>query len=59
MKKVTLTVVVEDTTDANILANEMCKSHIAQQGVYTLTCGYIEDLTDEEQELVDSELERY
>lgn len=57
MKKVTLTVVVADIDDAKHLARDMEKSSLAQEGVYTLTCGDIQDLTSDEKELVESEIE--
>jgi hypothetical protein len=54
-KKVTLTIVVEDEADANILAKEMTNSYIAQQGIFTLECGGIYDLTAEDKEEVESQ----
>lgn len=59
MKKVTLTVAVRNETDANYLARQMEKSMIAQEGLYTLSCGHIEDLTKDEKELVEGELPDY
>lgn len=55
MKKVTLTIVVEDERDANILAKDMCNSYIAGQGIYTLECGGISNLTEEEEQEVKSQ----
>ena len=56
MKKVAISIVVKTEVDAKILAREMEKSYIAQQGVYTLVCGDIEDLTEDEKHLVFSEV---
>ena len=55
MKKVTITVVVRDE-EADMVSKDMERSHIAQDGVYTLACGHIEDLTPEELEEVKSQV---
>lgn len=51
MKKVTLTIVCHDE-EALAISKQMERELIAQEGIYTLTCGHIEDLTDEELEEV-------
>ena len=57
MKKVTLTVVVTDETEANGLARQMSKSHLAQEGIFTLECGGIDDLTEDELDEVFSQVD--
>jgi hypothetical protein len=56
MKKVTLTVVVRDEDEGNALARQMEKSPIAQEGIFTLTCGDVQDLTEEERDEVESQV---
>lgn len=55
MKKVTITVVCPDF-EAPVVAKIMENSHIAQEGIYTLACGHIEDLTEEETKEVKSQV---
>lgn len=57
LKKVTLTVVVRDINDANILAKEMVDTYIAGEGLYTLVCGDIRSLTTQEEELMADQLD--
>lgn len=53
MKKVTLTIVVRNQNLAEDVAIEMENSPLAQDGLYTLECGLIEDLKHwEEQEVL-------
>lgn len=52
MKKVILTIVTRDDLDALLIASLMEKDPIAQEGLYTLECGNIEDLTLDEEEYV-------
>jgi len=56
MKKVSLTIVVQNEEEAQSLARQMEKSYIAQQGLYVLDCGSVEKLSEEETEIVISEL---
>ena len=56
MKKVVLEIVVRDEDEANALAREMENSFIAQQGVFTLTCGDIQDLNEDEKDEVLSQV---
>jgi hypothetical protein len=56
MKKVVLEIVVRDENDARQLAKEMENSYIAQQGVFTLTCGDIQELSEEDKEEVFSQI---
>jgi hypothetical protein len=57
MKKVVLEIVVRDEVEAKSLSREMEKSYIAQQGIFTLTCGDIQDLTDSDREEVLSQID--
>ena len=47
MKKVKLTIVT-DFYDAETVASIMEKSYVAQQGIFTLECGSISNLTKDE-----------
>jgi hypothetical protein len=55
MKKVSLSIVVHDE-EAQVISRQMEKSFIAQEGIFTLECGHVEDLTDEELEEVKSQV---
>ena len=57
MKKVTLTIVVRDQHEANYVANEMENSPLAQEGLYTLVCGDIEDCKHWEEQEVKQQLD--
>jgi len=48
MKKVILEIVVRDEDEARGLARQMENSMIAQEGIFTLTCGDIQDLTEDD-----------
>lgn len=56
MKKVTLTIVVRDE-DSQMIAKMMEDSMISQLGLYTLTCGDVQNLTAEETQEVKEQLE--
>jgi hypothetical protein len=56
MKKVVLEVVVRDEDEGRALAREMENSHVAGQGIFTLTCGDIQDLSEDEKEEVLSQI---
>ncbi len=47
--------VVVDRSEANYISRQMEKSHIAQEGIYTLNCGGERELTDDEITLVETE----
>ncbi len=55
LKKVTLEVIVKEEF-ADSVSKEMERSHLAQEGVYTLNCGGVSDLTKEELEEVESQV---
>jgi len=50
MKKVTLTIIVTDDSEAQIVASQMTSSMIAQEGFFTLECGGISDLTQSDKD---------
>lgn len=56
MKIITLKVVVRDE-NAKVVSKLFEDSHLAQEGLYTLDAGGISDLTKEELEEVNDELE--
>ena len=58
MKKVKLTIVT-DFYDAETVASIMEKSYVAQQGIFTLECGSISNLTKDEFEDVVSQSPPY
>ncbi len=55
LKKVTLEVIVKEEF-AYAVSKEMEDSHLAQQGIYTMNCGGVSDLTNEELEEVESQV---
>jgi hypothetical protein len=48
LRKVELTIIAADDDEAQIIARNMENSFIAQEGLYTLSCGNIESVNDED-----------
>jgi len=55
LRKIDLTIIAHGD-EAQMIARNMENSFIAQEGLYTLTCGSIDTITDEELELFIDEL---
>jgi hypothetical protein len=55
LKKVSISVVVHEE-EAQVVSRMMEKSMVAQEGIFTLECGHIEELTDDELEEVQSQV---
>lgn len=56
MKKVTLSVIARTQEEADSIAYLMECSDISQAGVYTIECGGISDITEEEKQEVLSQV---
>lgn len=56
MKKVTLSVIARTEDEAKSIAYLMGCSEVSQAGVYTIECGGIIDITEEEKEEVLSQV---
>ena len=56
MRKVVLEIIVNDDDEAQSIARNMENSFIAQEGLYTLSCGSIEKITENELESFEDEI---
>ena len=56
MQKITLEIITNDEGEAQNIANNMENSFIAQEGLYTMSCGNIEPVTEIELESFESEV---
>jgi len=56
MKKVTISVIARTEDEAKSIAYLMESSDISEAGVYCIECGAITDITEEERELVLSQV---
>lgn len=56
MQKVVLEIIVNDDDEAKTIAHNMENSFIAQEGLYTMSCGSIEPITEMELDSFESEI---